>query len=366
MVLSKLVGGICKRFGFSRPIPVRGLYSPDQFQTILARERARADRTGDTFSFVAFNCAAAGNNPDTTASLVRILAGRLRATDDFGWLDAKRIGAVLPGTPAFGARKVAQDVISSFPSARAAPPWQIHCYPTKAPPSKSPWEGRPLGVPVGAGPGNGRAAHPMETFFISPMPAWKRCLDTVGALVGLVLLCPLFAVVAVAVKATSPGPVFFKQMRGGRGGKPFVMYKFRSMINGAEQRQSELAKLNERDGPAFKIQHDPRTTPIGHVLRMTAIDELPQLWNVLKGDMSLVGPRPLPCEESDACQGWHRRRLDVAPGLTCTWQVSGRSEVSFADWARMDIQYIRSQSLWRDLTLIARTVPAVLSGKSAR
>lgn len=366
MVFSKLVGGVCKRVGFSRPIPARGLYSPDEFQTILARERARADRSGETFSLIAFTCAAGGNGLDTTAGLLRILAGRCRSTDDFGWLDAKRIGVLLPSTPAFGARKVAEDVISSFPRARAAPPWQIHCYPTKGPPARSRWEARPWGGPVGAAAGNGRPARPMETFFIWPMPAWKRCLDVVGALVGLVLLCPLFAAVAAAIKATSPGPVFFKQMRSGRGGKPFVMYKFRSMINGAEQRQRELVKLNERDGPAFKIQHDPRTTPLGHLLRITAIDELPQLWNVLKGDMSLVGPRPLPCEESDACQGWHRRRLDVAPGLTCTWQVSGRSEVSFAEWARMDIQYIRSQSLWGDLVLIARTVPAVLSGKVAR
>ena len=144
------------------------------------------------------------------------------------------------------------------------------------------------------------------------------------------------------------------------------MYKFRSMVVDAEQRKRELLALNEQDGPAFKISADPRVTPLGRFLRTTSIDELPQLINVLKGDMSLVGPRPLPCDESDACRGWQRRRLDVTPGLTCIWQVRGRSQVSFADWCRMDLQYVASRSLLRDVTLIALTLPAVLLRRGAR
>ncbi|HLJ91859.1 MAG TPA: sugar transferase, partial [Gemmataceae bacterium] len=154
--------------------------------------------------------------------------------------------------------------------------------------------------------------------------------------------------------------------RSGRGGQPFRIYKFRTMIANAETYKSVLLPYSEQDGPAFKLQNDPRITPIGGILRRTSLDELPQLWNVLKGDMSLVGPRPLPCEETDACEGWHRRRLNVTPGLTCIWQVKGRSLVSFAEWVRMDLQYIHSRSMWQDVKLLLLTVPAVVSQKGAR
>src|SRR5207249_3744451 len=150
---------------------------------------------------------------------------------------------------------------------------------------------------------------------------------------------PLFVVIALAIKSSSRGPILFKQQRSGRGGKPFTMYKFRSMGVDAEARKLELLELNEQDGPAFKLKNDPRVTRLGRILRTTSLDELPQLWNVVKGEMSLVGPRPLPCAESDASEPWHRQRLDVTPGLTCIWQVKGRSSVSFADWVRMDVQY---------------------------
>jgi lipopolysaccharide/colanic/teichoic acid biosynthesis glycosyltransferase len=144
------------------------------------------------------------------------------------------------------------------------------------------------------------------------------------------------------------------------------MFKFRTMVVGAEELKQDLLALNEQDGPAFKITHDPRGTRIGRFLRCTTIDELPQLWNVLRGDMSLVGPRPLPCAESDACLPWQRRRLHVTPGMTCIWQVSGRSQVSFAEWVRMDLRYIRSLTLGHDLKLLAQTVPAVILRKGAK
>jgi lipopolysaccharide/colanic/teichoic acid biosynthesis glycosyltransferase len=181
----------------------------------------------------------------------------------------------------------------------------------------------------------------------------------------LVVLAPLFAIIAIAVKLSSPGPVIFAQRRSGRGGRPFLMYKFRTMVADAEARKAELLTQNEQDGPAFKIKNDPRVTAVGRFLRKTSLDELPQLWNVLKGEMSLVGPRPLPCAEAEACEGWQRRRLDVTPGITCIWQVRGRSQVSFADWVRMDMQYIRAQSLQQDLKLLLLTVPAVLLRRGA-
>jgi lipopolysaccharide/colanic/teichoic acid biosynthesis glycosyltransferase len=143
------------------------------------------------------------------------------------------------------------------------------------------------------------------------------------------------------------------------------MWKFRTMVADAEARKAALMSLNEQDGPAFKIKRDPRITTVGRFLRSTSLDELPQLWNVLKGDMSLVGPRPLPCSESDRCERWQRRRLEVMPGLTGRWQVQGRSSVSFADWVRMDVRYIENQSLGEDLRLILLTVPALVLRKGA-
>ena len=160
--------------------------------------------------------------------------------------------------------------------------------------------------------------------------------------------------------------IIFRQRRAGLGGKPFTIYKFRTMCVGAERQQAELRKLNEQDGPAFKLARDPRVTWIGNILRKTSIDELPQLWNVIKGDMSLVGPRPLPVAESDDCAQWQRRRLEVTPGLTCVWQVEGRSQVTFDEWVRMDVKYMRRRTLLHDLLIMIRTVPAVLLKRGAK
>jgi lipopolysaccharide/colanic/teichoic acid biosynthesis glycosyltransferase len=213
--------------------------------------------------------------------------------------------------------------------------------------------------------GKSRPVAGLEGLLARPMPLWKRTLDLFGAVTGLVVLAPLLAVIAAAIKLTSPGPVLFRQRRGGRAGEPFTILKFRTMTVDAEQRKAHLRGQNEQDGPAFKIKQDPRVTSLGRILRCTSLDELPQLWNVLRGDMSLVGPRPLPCDESAACSRWQRQRLDVTPGLTCIWQVRGRGRVSFAEWVRMDLRYIRSHSLVLDLLLLVLTVPAVLLRRGA-
>ena len=203
-------------------------------------------------------------------------------------------------------------------------------------------------------------AEPMEPLFAQPMHGWKRCLDIVGAVVAAILLSPALVLAAIAIRLTSPGPILFGQLRSGRGGVPFLMYKFRSMVVDAEKKKKDLLAQNEQDGPAFKIRSDPRVTWVGRFLRSTSIDELPQLWNVLKGEMSLVGPRPLPCDETANCRSWHRRRVDVKPGMTCIWQLHGRSTVSFDDWVRMDICYIRKLSLMSDVKLIVGTVPVMI------
>ncbi|HEX8796909.1 MAG TPA: exopolysaccharide biosynthesis polyprenyl glycosylphosphotransferase [Polyangiaceae bacterium] len=193
----------------------------------------------------------------------------------------------------------------------------------------------------------------------------KLLIDAAIAGVALVLLSPLLVVVAVAIKLTSKGPLFFRQERVGLHGRTFYMLKFRSMVADAEALKAALASRNERTGPAFKIARDPRITPLGRYLRKFSIDELPQLLNVLRGDMSLVGPRPALPAEVAQYEGWQRRRLSVRPGLTCVWQVSGRDKLSFSTWMLLDMRYIDHWSLWADLRLILLTVPVVLLGRGA-
>jgi exopolysaccharide biosynthesis polyprenyl glycosylphosphotransferase len=194
---------------------------------------------------------------------------------------------------------------------------------------------------------------------------FKRLLDTAISLVVLAVLLPLLAVVAILIKLTSPGPVFFVQNRVGMNQRQFKLYKFRSMTADAEERKSELLHLNERDGPAFKIENDPRITPIGRFIRKTSIDELPQLLNVLSGEMSLVGPRPPLPEEVRKYEWMFRKRLCVKPGITCIWQISGRNHISFEQWMRMDHEYIENWSLWLDLQILLKTIPAVLLSRGA-
>lgn len=190
----------------------------------------------------------------------------------------------------------------------------------------------------------------------------KRAIDVVGASVGLLALLPVFAGCALAVKLTSSGPVFFRQTRVGKNGEPFTCLKFRTMKVGAHKQQELLRAASVQDGPAFKIPDDPRITPIGRLLRKFSLDELPQLLNVLLGDMSIVGPRPPIPSEVAQYTWWQRRRISVKPGLTCLWQVWGRNRVSFKRWVEMDLYYIDNWSLWLDIKLIAHTFRAVLSG----
>jgi lipopolysaccharide/colanic/teichoic acid biosynthesis glycosyltransferase len=200
---------------------------------------------------------------------------------------------------------------------------------------------------------------------IRPYPRWKRISDILVSLAALIAAAPLMLLIAAAIRVTTPGPALFRQLRGGHGGEPFYLYKFRSMVPDAEKKKGELLRFNERSGPAFKMKEDPRVTRTGRFLRRTSLDELPQLFNVLKGDMALVGPRPLPVEEEDGYARWHRRRLAVKPGLTCIWQVSSRDESDFDKWVRLDIEYIHNQSVWLDLKLLMQTIPAVLFRRGA-
>lgn len=214
---------------------------------------------------------------------------------------------------------------------------------------------------------------PLLIFRTTPESSWhsvaKVLLDFFGSLVLLVLVCSwLFPIIAIAIKLTSRGPIFFKQQRSGLSGRPFMLYKFRTMVTNAEQYKHELEAMNEMRGPVFKVTKDPRITPVGRFLRKYSLDEFPQLWNVLRGDMSLVGPRPLPVDEvkrfSDLA---HRRRLSVKPGLTCLWQIGGRNQIfDFKEWVRLDLEYIDNWSLWLDFKILLLTIPAVFRGTGAK
>ena len=215
---------------------------------------------------------------------------------------------------------------------------------------------------------------PVLVFHGGRETAWrslaKRVIDVAGALVLILLftVIPILPLAALLVKLSSRGPIFFRQQRSGLNGQPFVMYKFRTMVTNAEQLKHELASLNEMSGPVFKVTNDPRVTKIGRWLRKKSIDEFPQLLNVLRGEMSLVGPRPLPVDEVARFDDLaHRRRLSVKPGLTCLWQVSGRNDVSdFKEWVRLDLEYIDNWSLWLDFKILWLTIPVVLLGKGAK
>ena len=194
----------------------------------------------------------------------------------------------------------------------------------------------------------------------------KRLIDIVGSLCGIILLSPLFLIVAILIKLEDPkGKVFFSQERNGKYPKTFKMYKFRSMVHNAEELLKDLMDRNEQTGPVFKINDDPRITKVGKFIRKTSIDELPQLFNVLKGDMSLVGPRPAIPREVEQYNSYQMQRLAVKPGLTCIWQVSGRNNIGFDEWVEMDIEYIKTRNLWLDIKLIFKTVGVLFGDDNA-
>ena len=193
----------------------------------------------------------------------------------------------------------------------------------------------------------------------------KRGMDVLLSAVALVCLSPIFLVTAVAIKVEDKGPVFFSQMRAGKDMKPFKIYKFRSMNIDADTKFPEMLKDNEQTGHAFKIRNDPRITKVGKIIRRFSIDELPQLLNIIKGDMSIVGPRPILPFQMEECNQYERQRLVVQPGLTCYWQIGGRANIEWEDWVEMDLKYIEDMSLWTDMKIIVKTIPAVFDREGA-
>jgi lipopolysaccharide/colanic/teichoic acid biosynthesis glycosyltransferase len=354
------------------------LYSPEQIAFVLQRERLRADRHRGEFSLVMFRSEADMRLDDALLEIAKIILEHARTTDEIGHYDKTSVCVVLPETGGQGAWNFAQRVCDSAKRDGLMPVCVVYTYP-------SAWFPKPKhhsdnhngdgnrGVLPMSLDDNGNKlvpseipVQPLQALLARRMPWWKRALDVIGASLALLTFSPVMAIIAIAIKLTSPGPVIFKQKRAGLGGRPFEIYKFRSMTTDAEARKKELMALNEQDGPAFKIKFDPRITRIGKFIRITSLDELPQLWNVIRGEMSLVGPRPLPIDEAGAADQWQQRRLDVTPGLTCIWQIKGRSRVTFDEWCRMDISYIRRRNIAHDLSILFQTIPAVLLRRGAR
>ena len=346
----------------------------------LERERARSERTDAPFAMVVLTWAdsllARASEEELTAQLQK----RLRLTDEAGWLGERQIAVLLTATGEGGAWKVAADLCKQLCVERQ-PRCEVFVYP--AVPStlsvevhrKDGHDGEDGGQNSTSTESNdadwqqtrrlNTKAADAATFFLRPLPRWKRAVDVAMGSLVLTLATPILLLAAAAIKLTSKGPVFFTQQRTGLGGAPFKIYKLRTMVTDAEAQKASLRSISEQDGPAFKLRNDPRVTPIGRFLRKSCIDELPQLINVLRGEMSIVGPRPLPVDEADKCQNWARRRLDITPGLTCIWQVRGALKVTFAEWMRMDIRYLRRRTLWADIKLIGQTTVAVLAHRAS-
>jgi lipopolysaccharide/colanic/teichoic acid biosynthesis glycosyltransferase len=361
----------------------------------IAKERQRSDRYNYSFSVVSLKTQLKGGlDANKLAEMRRILAQRLRLTDERGVNHDGTILLVLPQTDYEGAVTVVESVAKLAAFEQIFFEAEIHVYPSEGESGyeiRNSFRSRRVLRFDGASDDSSVATEGLDTnptesiassvlstanlsflasyqphsmhFIAKPFPAWKRATDIVCAASGLLVAAPLLVVVAAAIKATSKGPIFFRQWRTGQNNQPFRIMKLRTMVVDADELKDKLRELNERDGPAFKIKNDPRVTRVGSFLRSTGLDELPQLWNVLVGEMSIVGPRPLPVEEDALCEQWQRRRLDTKPGITCSWQIAKSRKISFDDWMRMDIQYASKLSVKNDLALMLKTVAAVVLGR---
>ncbi len=360
----------------------RLLLSARQLEREIARERIRATRRSVPFCILSIHLRFSTGSGRVKAAhrrtLISLLHHRLRVTDEKGVTGLNQFGVLLVDTPEMGGR-AALDRLQHLATEAGLDlhiTLQVHDpegFGNDVEPPKVTPSGRrrnDLTDPRIARPITSLASEPVSVQYgqpgdvVQPWVTLKRCVDVTGAIAGLALASPIVATAAILIRRDG-GPAFFRQTREGLHGRPFTIYKLRTMVIDAEATQAALASENLRDGPAFKIRRDPRVTRIGQFLRTSCLDELPQLINVLRGEMSLVGPRPLPWHESRACSRWHRRRLDVKPGMTCIWQVNKAKAVTFDDWMRMDLAYIDRVSLIGDLRLIAQTVAVPLMGRGA-
>jgi lipopolysaccharide/colanic/teichoic acid biosynthesis glycosyltransferase len=378
--------------------------SIEQFQAALAREQARAERNGHQITLALLPAHGRNGDAQRSSRLLCALKGRLRIMDEAGWFNPSRIGVLMPYTSCRGAWYLIEDLCELMDGQLDASDCRVYTYPydwidangdfhehdvedtcpavrIKGPEQWSLFaalchRGDPGDDSTGAHAASDRipeglaCVYPLMAVPWSEPSAWQRGLDVACSLLGLVVLAPVFLAAALLIKLVSRGPVFFRQMRIGQGGRPFMLWKFRTMRVNADTslHQNHVTQLIKGTGsngeatprPMTKLDNDPRVIPLGAILRGACIDELPQLINVLRGEMSLVGPRPpIPYEVRDY-QPWQRRRLDAVPGLTGLWQVSGKNRLTFDEMARLDIQYSRKKSIWMNIMIMLRTPRVIL------
>lgn len=330
----------------------------EAFSALIHQEKSRSDRSGESFSLLVVDTGSDGGVA-MARSVAAAMTQNARCIDQIGWLDSARIGVVLPSTTFDGASKLAERILEEKSLVGRRPVYGVYEYP---------WDLLPLGAgdtaEVEESHENYAVTPGLPSYFCLPMPRWKRALDVVGSLLIVLVIWPLLFATAVYINVVSPGPVFYKQRRVGYGGRAFTFVKFRTMkVGNNEQfhRQHIVAKLRANQ-PLAKLDDkgDPRIIRGGRVIRRACIDELPQLINVLRGEMSLVGPRPcLPYEAAELLR-WHGQRFEVVPGITGLWQVSGKNKLSLQEMIRLDISYAHNMSLWLDLWILLRTVPAII------
>jgi lipopolysaccharide/colanic/teichoic acid biosynthesis glycosyltransferase/GGDEF domain-containing protein len=379
-----------------------GVYSEKKFHAILKNMRDRADRSGQPFSLVTFEVGRVEINRKIHKHLLKYLSSRLRSTDEVGWFNEQQIGVILRNASTDSALKIAQLISTQVTSTTHPLESKVYTYPPD--PRYYPYESRKdlsrrskknpmqrnnldnralLTVPSMGGTialsscsalnsinNSQKPAPELYSLFVSRMPVWKRCMDIVGSLFGLLVITPLFIFIPILIKIVSPGPVIFRQERMGHGLKPYKIMKFRTMHLDADcsTHKRYLAELingtgetENSDKPMTKLEERSKIIPFGRILRKSCLDELPQLINVLRGEMSLVGPRPPIPYEVEEYLRWHKGRFNSVPGMTGLWQVSGKNRLSFREMVRLDIRYARQLSFWLDFKILLKTPIAVIT-----
>jgi lipopolysaccharide/colanic/teichoic acid biosynthesis glycosyltransferase len=356
-----------------------GILSEKAFLRILERERARSDRYGNIFSLIIFEASNSNGHKPKVLIPIDILINRLRPTDEVGWYNKARLGIILPSTPYEGAVKLANDICIQIQNrTRKSPAFEVLIYPAdrldkvdrksqnhflKNDECVLSGFGETQTQTVDVGDCK-RLADNSNLLFTQELPMWKRAIDIFGSLFGLLVLSPLLLTLAVLIKIVSPGPAFFSQKRIGYLGRPFTMFKFRTMKMNADTapHENHVSDLIQNGKPLIKMDgRDPRIFPLGKFLRLTGLDELPQLVNVLRGEMSLVGPRPELPSALQYCEPWQTRRFETKPGLSGLWQVSGKTKTTFTEMMRLDISYVKKRSFWLDVLILLKTLPTILA-----
>lgn len=330
------------------------------FLDVVERERARADRMGHQFSIIVFQVQDLKKHPFGRAAVLGRIQSRVRLYDDIGCLDGSRISVLMPYAGFEQAKSIAEKIRAAAMPGGTPLEYSVLTYPSSWTDSAD--ESR--GAAAGSWAAASRQLREKLDVPVKTLPAWKRLMDIAGAIFGITLLSPVLLLLACFIRAVSPGPVLFEQERIGFMGRPFSCYKFRTMHLGApaDAHSSHLSSLIDTDAPLQKLDAaDPRIIPCGRLLRMTGLDELPQLFNVLRGDMSLIGPRPCISYEAGKLKLWQRRRFDVVPGITGLWQVNGKNRTTFTEMIRYDISYAYKRNFFLDTAILLRTLPAVMA-----